>query len=177
MKRTSKIQDGVLTFIRGDYFLFHFRAVGLVLMALGVYNMVTGSFLSAVVFILLGALLYFPKEVVQIRFADKHYRESVSYFGFVLGSYESLPWIEYVSIFPTKLSQKMGSATTAIQTTSAFREIRINLVYAKNKRLHIANFQEARVAIDFGQQVGENLDVGVYDCTGDTNVWIREKIS
>jgi|GEM_PF-980393 hypothetical protein len=171
----ATVKDGVLTFTRGHYFLFHFRAVGLVLMALGVYNLVVGSLISAVVFIALGILLFFPKEVVQIRFADKHYRESVSYFGLVLGKYQSLPWVEYVSVFPTKLSQTMGSATTALQTTASFKEIRVNLIYAKNKRLHIANFNDAEKSAAFGMMVGEQLNVGVYDCTGKENVWIQEK--
>jgi hypothetical protein len=155
--------------------LFHFRAVGLVLLALGIYNLVIGGFISALVFIVLGILLFFPKEVIQVRLIDKYYRESVSYFGIVLGSYTSLPWIEYVSIFPTKLSQKMGSATTAIQTTSSFNEIRVNLIYAKSKRLHIANFTDADKAVQFGTKVGDELDVGVYDCTSDQNIWLRDK--
>ncbi|MGB0850683.1 MAG: hypothetical protein ACPGTP_05520 [Bacteroidia bacterium] len=123
--------------------------------------------------ILAGVVLFFAKEVLQIDLKKEEHRTAFSLFGLFLGKWEDLPEVEYVSIFPTKLSQTINSAQTGTNSSMSHEEVRVNFIYQKNKRMHVFtsnNIEEVRqVALRFA----EIMNLGVYDCSGEENVWLK----
>ena len=120
------------------YLLFHFRAVGLVLIAYNIYALTQGISVLSLVLIIVGIAMFFSKERLEINIKEMEYREAFDLFGLVMGKWQELPKIDYVSIFPTQLKQNVGSAQTAMQTSFSHKEVRLNLVYRKSNLTCIA---------------------------------------
>lgn len=123
----------------------------------------------------LGVYLFFTRNAVDVNFKDKTMRYGPELFGIKLTKAKPFPAVEYVSIFPTKLGRKTTSYYSNSSVNENFTEVRVNLIHNRNQRLHVFTAQSYddmyRVAMAFG----EHLNIGVYDCSGDENVWIKEK--
>lgn len=112
---------------------------------------------------------------MEIDFKFGQYREAFSLFGKSFGKWSDLPEIEYVSIFPTQLNQKINSIQSAHSTSNSLKEVRINLVYNRNRRLHVFTSKNQEEIMQLAMQFGDELEIGVYDCTGEENVWLKPK--
>ena len=170
-------KDEIHQFTKGSYFLFHFRGVGLVLVLYNFYAIIQELSLLSVLLILLGTALFFSKEKYELDFEFMQYREAFSLSNISFGKWHNLPEIDYVSIFPTKLTQTIQSAQTAHATSRSFKEVRINLVHGKNQRMHIFRSKDVAELRKKAMFFADKLNVGVYDCTGEENVWLKERNS
>jgi hypothetical protein len=159
----------------GAYLLFHFRAVGIVLIGYNVYSLTQGMSILAFILIGIGIAMFFSKERLEVNLAEMEYREAFDLFGFVSGKWQELPKVDYVSIFPTHLKQNVGSAVTVVQNSISYKDVRLNLVYRKNKRLHVFTSKNMDDMKKLAFLFADQMDVGVYDCTGADNVWLKPR--
>lgn len=165
----------VFRFEKAAYFLFHFRAAGGILVLYSVYAFAVtqSSILLYSLLVVVGLVVVFSKERMESNLKSLQYRNAFSLFGLSRGKWVDLPEIEYVSIFPTQLGQSVNSVQTGLVTSTVFKEIRINLIFNKNRRLHVFSSKKLDEIKDVAMQFGNHLDIGVYDCTGAENVWLR----
>lgn len=129
--------------------------------------------LLSVLGIPLGLLILFSKETISIYRNNRTYSLGLSVLDKAIYRWKSLPAIEYVSIFPTQLTQRINSARTGHGSTIRYTHLRINLIYGRNRRLHVYSSKTLEDVKQKALYFGERLNVGVYDCTGSENVWIR----
>lgn len=114
----------------------------------------------------------FAKDSIEINLDTKKYRDSISVFGVCIGKWLLLPSPDYISIFPTRVSQTMNSARGINQTTINELHLRINIVHGTNRRLHVFSAVSIEEAHLISYKLSAKLDCGIYDCSGDENVWL-----
>jgi hypothetical protein len=170
------LTDNGFKYTHGNYFQMPFIIIGVVMILLSIGSLFTGFAVLPIILILLGLFLTFSRKVVAVNFGIENYKETFSIFGISPNNWKPLPVIEYVSIFPTKVSQSIASFNPAMQTEIGFKEVRINLIHSRNKRLHVFTSETEEIFKQVALKFGEELKVGVYDCTGEENIWIKEDI-
>lgn len=168
---SKHFKGGVFKFHYKSYFPLGFQVAGVLL---GV-----GGFKLLEVIPLLGVLLIFgfivtliAKDSIEINLNTKEYRDSISIFGVCVGKWLLLPSPDYISIFPTRVSQTMSSVRGTNQTTINELHLRINIVYGTNRRLHVFSAVSIEEAHLISYELSAKLDCGIYDCSGDENVWL-----
>lgn len=125
--------------------------------------------LAQVVFILL-----FMKLSIEIDCTNTRYRQGFRLFKRMTGSWVTVNEFSYISIFPTlgtkdrAIPMAAGSLMTDLQT----KELRINLVVNNRKRIMLQVDMELGKARTAAIELGNELGVGVYDCTCTENVWL-----
>jgi hypothetical protein len=123
-----------------------------------------------------GVLILIAKDTISLNLDNGTYSVGMSVFNKTIYRWTPLPKIEYVSIFPTQLTQRINSARTGHGSTIGYTHLRINLIYGRNRRLHVYSSKTLEDVKQKALYFGERLNVGVYDCTGSENVWIRHKV-
>ena len=167
--------DGVHRFKRGKYHGIAFQILGYTFFIISIQQLLLGSIWLMLVLLPLGIYWVFTNEVITVDLMNKTYSEGRQLFGWNVAKMQPLPSIEYVSIFPTLLTQSTTTYPIASKLTTYSQEIRINLIHSRNQRLHIYSSDNRESLLKIAYQFADFLNVGIYDCAGEENVWIKEK--
>jgi len=114
--------------------------------------------------------------VIQIDTNEKKYRQGFKLFGMCTGSWVKVNDISYISIFPTlgTKDRAIPMAGVAVLSDVQMKELRINLVVNNRERIMLQSDMNEKAARKASLELAELLNIGVYDCTGSENVWLRE---
>ena len=129
----------------------------------------------ALLFIVLA--MAFMKLTIEIDPKNLQYRQGFRFLGMMTGSWERVKEFSYISIFPTLGSKERPTPITSGPYTSEFhtKELRVNLVVDKRKRILLQVGMELKKARTLSVTLDELLEIGVFDCTGEENVWLKPK--
>lgn len=176
--KNYSIKVNIFSFTKEYYFLFHIRYAALGAAIIFIFQILVnnGSWVFLIL-IVLAVFCFFAKRIIQLNLLEFKVREAMSIFGLVIGTWKNTGLLEYLSIFPTKLAQRSGSAQTAMMSNfSMGKEHRLNLIHSKNRRLHLFTSTDLEEIKRISLLLGEKMNLGVYDCTGEENVWLRPRV-
>ncbi|MBO6515806.1 MAG: hypothetical protein JJ975_04570 [Bacteroidia bacterium] len=172
---TKYIKNQHFTYALRSYFPLPVRLVGWVMIIGFTYQTIADFNPIFLLPALLGVLVVFSKISAQVDLRLKLYRFTFSLLGWHSGKWISFDRVEYLNIFPTRTSQRIGSYQTGAITELKDFEVRINLIYSNRKRDMIFSTNSSNEALNLGMELGEHLKLDVYDCTGEENRWVRFK--
>jgi hypothetical protein len=114
--------------------------------------------------------------VIETDMSQKRYRQGFKLLGLISGKWVDVNEISYISIFPTLGSKDRAvpMAGGAMISDIQMKELRINLVVNNRDRIMLQSDMSEKAARKAALELAELLDIGVYDCTGSENVWLRE---
>ncbi len=171
--KSYSIKDKTYSFTLGTYFQMPFKIIAGVMVLGGAGSLSQGFGITPIVFMVLGLFILVAKTGIQVNFTIGNYREGLSLFGTQFGSWSALPVIDYVSIFPTQLGQNVHGFVPSNHKKLMYKDVRINLIYNRAKRMHVFTSDHRELYYEVAMLFGEHLNVGVYDCTGAENEWIK----
>lgn len=122
-------------------------------------------------------MMWFTKLSIEIDTTNLRYRQGFRLLKRMTGSWVKVNELSYLSIFPTLGTKGRGlpMTTSPIMTDLQTKELRINLVVNNRKRIMLQvdmRLDKARIA---AAELGDELGIGVYDCSGPENVWLRDR--
>ncbi len=115
--------------------------------------------------ILLGiSLRFLMQNGVELDLADMKFRKLNSWYGIKFGKWQTLPKIEYVSIFETKKGSRLRASggSAAHFSTVIFK---LNLFYSKNKHLTLLSSEDKNKVFTIGDNISKILDVKFHNAT------------
>ncbi|MEZ4804162.1 MAG: hypothetical protein R2852_01370 [Bacteroidia bacterium] len=154
----------------GTYFPPQFIIVAIFLILIGIFLLVNLNFLGLVL-IPISLFILFSKKVITPSYSMQKYRIGISIFNHEFGTWEAFPNFEYISIFSSKKSQNMNVQSQ--QATAAFKEIEVNLIYNRSRRLTLYTCQSFKDALNIAHQVGNQLNLKIYNATLKEGEWIE----
>jgi hypothetical protein len=159
-------------FVALKYTLFAVN-VGAICFLLTKLNSVIDYFMVFVL-IVIGVLVLLSGVSTEIDEKNKKFRQGFSLVGKVFGAWIEVQEFSYISIFPTlgKSEQITNLSLLISQREFTTKELKVNLIYNKNRRLQLKEGLKYEKAKSFAVQAREELEIGVYDCTGSETVWI-----
>ncbi len=134
-------------------------------------NIFVGMILTALT---IGILL--SKSGLEIDTEQNMLRRYSKVFGYVMGKWESIPELDYVTVVRVKITTKkyQASSDLYVQAPSANVKYRVNLVTKdKKKRVIKVLTSEMKEAISEALIIGEALDLRVLDYTSHESKWIK----
>jgi hypothetical protein len=114
---------------------------------------------------------------IEIDSRNSRYRQSYRIFGMSTGTWVKVKELSYISLFPTLGSRGRGEPMVGAMITGDvyMKELRINLVVNNRERILLQSNMKEKSARKFTLELGEILEIGVFDCTGTENVWLRPR--
>ena len=100
---------------------------------------------------------------VEIDLNKKKYRKVYSIYAINLGSWTSLPEIEYVSVFKTK--KKSRSRLVTAEATHSTTGYKLNLFHNTNKHIEVYFTEDREDAMKVANHIAEVLETEIYDAT------------
>jgi hypothetical protein len=158
-------------FSLGAYFPPQFIVVAVLLVLLGLYLLLNLNLLGLIL-IPVSLFILFSKKVMTLSYSMQKYRNGISIFKHDFGKWETFPSFEYISIFSSSKSQFMNVQSQ--QATAAFKEIEVNLIYNRSRRLTIYTCQSFSDALHVAKKVGRQLHLKIYNATLKEGEWIEE---
>lgn len=104
----------------------------------------------------------------------KLYRESSSFFGFEIPrGWVKLPEIEYISVFRASIKSSLFSRSG--ERTSHTKELQVNFIYDKNKKITAFIAKDKEEAITKAKEYATKLDgLKILDATQKPFEWINK---
>lgn len=174
-QKSKYINDDVYSFKLRAYSPLPLRIITIV-MGIGL----TVQFLSSLywpllIFIFLCIVFFFAQMRIEIDLYRRLYRIGMNIFGKQFGKWLNTDQVDYLNIFPTKTSQTIGSYYQPNSAAITNSQIHVNFIFKNRKREQIFFTENVKEAKVLAHNVATSLQVGLYDCTGEENVWVIEK--
>jgi len=128
-----------------------------ILLVLSVLLILLGGYFYGLV--LLGISLHFlMEEGVELDLSENKYRQLIAWYGIKFGKWQTLPLIEYVSIFETK---KKSQVRAGGGNAAHFSEVifKLNLFYKKNKHISLFESEDKDMVLKIGDNISKILDI------------------
>jgi hypothetical protein len=156
-------------FKEGSYFPPQFKIMGVVFILIGIALCLQLNILG-IILLLLGLVPLFAKKELSISFSLCRFRQAFAIFKFRMGSWESLPEFESISVFSAKKSQDMNVGSQS--ATASFTEIEVNLVYKRSRRLTAYTTNDYSGAMKIAKMFAGKFDLRIYDATAREGRWL-----
>lgn len=134
-------------------------------------NIIFGVFLTLIT---MGILLI--SSGLEIDTKQNKLRRYCKIFGYVIGNWESIPELDYVTVVRVKMTAKkfQASSDLYLQAPSSNVMFRVNLVTkdSRNSVIKVVTC-EMNEAINEALKIGNALDLGVLDYTSSDRKWIK----
>ncbi len=156
---------------QGSYFPMPFQIIcGLI--GIAGFVLLFESIIFGLIMIAIGVFVIASRCGIEVNFSENKYRD---YWGPIIikfGKWETLPVIEYVSVFRARTSQTVGSRVS----TSSFvdEEIQVNLITDHRKRITVFETDSKNKAVGRAWKFSDKLNVGILDATARETEWIKE---
>jgi len=128
-----------------------------IVLVLSVLLILLGGYFYGLV--LLGiSLRFLMEEGVELDLSEKRYRQLTSWYGIKFGKWQTLPKIEYVSIFETKKRSRVraGGGNAAHFSEVIFK---LNLFYKKNKHISLLDSEDRDEILKIGDNISKILNI------------------
>ena len=98
---------------------------------------------------------------VELNLDAMKYRELYSWYGLRFGKWETLPKIDYVSIFKTKKGSRLraGGGNAAHFITEIYK---LNLFYNRNKHITLLESEDENKVFDAGNNISKLLNIKLH---------------
>lgn len=100
---------------------------------------------------------------IELNLEDKKFRHVYSVFAIDFGSWQSIPTIEYISVFKTK--QKRRLRFFVAQALTENEVYKLNLFYGSNKHIEAYIAETKEDAFEVANHMALALNTEVYDAT------------
>ena len=151
-------------------FPFQFVFLGYIGIVAGIYLLVVLNFWGLLL-LLASTFVSFSFAAIQIDFDNNSYREYYGIFYLKFGKWNILPEIQYVTVFNDRFVQEMHVAS--ISGTQTIKDVKINLVVAKNSYISIGKFKSKSEAMKAGRLLAISLKTKLLDYTGAQPEWVN----
>ena len=133
------------------------------LLALSVYLILFEGLFYGLIFFGI-ALRFLMQKGVELNLDGMKYRELFSWYGVRFGKWNTLPKIDYISIFKTKKGSRVraGGGNAAHFTTEIFK---LNLFYNRNKHITLLESEDENKVFDAGNNISKILNVKLHKAT------------
>jgi hypothetical protein len=148
----------------GPYCPFNVRLIGYFLMMGAIYNLtdvpaIVPTFIGLLLTIL-GLAAVASRAGIQINLETRQYRDYFDLFKTKLGSWHSLPEIEYISVFGATVSQNISSRVSG--TTLVDKSIEVNIVGTNREKIFVQDYDSEADALKLAKQLAESLGAKIY---------------
>lgn len=167
MKNTNST---LYAFKEGAYFPPAFRMIGAVMILIGAGLLIQLNVIGLIVMVF-GIVPLVAQKGIDVDFESEMYREPLMLIGAHIGTWHELPPVKYISMFSATKSQTMSFVS--MSGSSKWKEIEVNLVLERNKRLNVFISVDYNKALGVARQFEKYLEVEIYDATGDKKVWLE----
>jgi hypothetical protein len=157
-------------FSEGGYFSLQFKILAITFLLTGIPLLITLN-LGGLFLVMIALIILFAKKELSVSFSLAKYRYTFSLFQLKIGSWQSFPNFESISIFNAKKSQGMSAGSQS--GTAVFSELEVNLVYNRSRRLTIYTTQKFDKALSVANIFAEKLDLRIYDASTRDGHWIN----
>ncbi|WP_299113870.1 hypothetical protein [uncultured Winogradskyella sp.] len=141
--------------------------LGLLVLIIGLISL----FSSFRGFVVIGLGIYMLLvEGSEFDFINRKYRKTKSILGFTIGNWQSLPEIEYVSVFKTNETTTLRQTSAEANVTNEV--IKLNLFYNSNKRIEAYRTYDTEDAFNKAREIASLLNVDILDATERESKWI-----
>ncbi len=138
-------------------------------------NIIIGVFLTLIT---MGVLL--TKSGLEIDTEQNKLRRYSKIFGHVIGKWENIPELDYVTVVRVKMTAKkfQASSDLYVQASSSNVKFRVNLV-TKDSKIRVIKVItcEMNEAINEALKIGNALDLNVLDYTSPERKWIKTSVN
>ena len=143
---------------------------GFVLIILGAYLIFITNWFGLIA-LAVGFALFFATVGIQIDFNKNLRREFFGLAGYKVGKWESLPEIDYVTIFHEHYAQR-GSVVT-IDSTNKFSKVKVSLIVSQTERYDGGFFNSKDEAMETGKMIAKKLNTKLLDYTTREPEWVE----
>ena len=141
--------------------------LGLLVLIIGLISL----FSSFRGFVIIGLGIYMLLvEGSEFDFINRKYRKTKSILRFTIGNWQSLPEIEYVSVFKTNETTTLRQTSAEANVTNEV--IKLNLFYNSNKRIEAYRTYDSEDAFNKATEIASLLNVDILDATERESKWI-----
>lgn len=134
-------------------------------------NIIVGVFLTAIT---MGILLI--RSGLEIDTERNKLRRYSKIFGYVIGKWENIPELDYVTVVRVKMTTKkfQASSDQYVQASSSNVKFRVNLA-TKNNKIRVIKVITCGMneALNEALKIGKALDLDVLDYTSPERKWIK----
>lgn len=99
-------------------------------------------------------------------------RQGFGLFGKQFGRWKPIKSIDYISIFTSLGVNDTVSPMMIPSLTFLEKELKVNLIYNRNKRLQLFEKLSLEESKNLGLEIGKQLKIGVLDSTTKKQVWL-----
>lgn len=144
------------------------KVFGTSLIIVGLIFVLTSSIMFGLIAMVIGINIIVT-DGSEINLENKTYRKLKSFYGLDFGKWQTCPKFEYVSVFKTKISQKVTVVTAS--TTFTDDVILLNLFYGnKNITFYQTNNKEDAFKVAYHFKMA--LDIDILDATEKEKKWL-----
>lgn len=145
------------------------KIFGIALGFFGIIAIVTGNLFFGLIFLVLGINVIIT-EGAEIDLENLTYRTVKSILGIKFGNWKPCPEFEYVSVFKTKITQRVNVVTA----TTAFTNdvILLNVFYKGNKYITFYETKDKEDAFKVAEHFKLALNIDVLDATESEKKWL-----
>ncbi|RYD72007.1 MAG: hypothetical protein EOP53_22670 [Sphingobacteriales bacterium] len=156
---------------QGAYFPMALQIIASVI-GIGGFSIVLNYPLISVFLIPLALFVVFCRNGIEVDFNETKYRDYWGPTVLRFGKWISLPEIDYISVFKTKISQTVSSRVSSVNFED--EEIQVNLITADRKRITVFETKNKNHALARAWKFADQLKVGILDATTHEREWIKE---
>ena len=136
--------------------------LGVAIIVFTIFNLVTSGNIATIVPLAFSYLLL-KTEGTEIDLESKTYRKVFSILGFKIGKWQSIPDINYVSVFAATFNTKVWVSTAS--TNISENKYAINLFYDTKNKIEATTVYQEKEAFDIGLHLADALDADLLDAT------------
>lgn len=118
----------------------------------------------------LGVVMLTYQSGIELDTEKSRYRNFMKVLGYTLGEWRYLPKIKYVSVVRVLY---LTSEVDGSEPESCDYQYKLILAVDDNQRIIKLSTLDKDKALEEAMQIGERLNLGVYDCTTPEKKWIR----
>lgn len=147
----------------------------ILMVGLGILITLSQNFIIGPILIFLSCGFIFMRTGIKFDKENNRFKKYTIFLGFTLGKWEKVPEIKYISLLRVKMARRSYSPSSRIyvQRASKNYSYRVNLVIQNNRKPDKLLSTSKDKAIEIGSQLGEYLDLKVFDSTSTDRKWIR----
>lgn len=138
------------------------------LAAVGLFSLFSGLII-AIVPLFVGCY-FFKSKGVEFNFKNKKFRYITSWMGLIFGKWQSLPEIEYISVFKSEEKTRVwvSTASTVVSDTIT----KVNLFYNGNHKIKAYKTSSIDDAFKKAKEIAGLLKVDILDATKRESEWL-----
>lgn len=164
--------NGIYRFIYTDDKPLMMNIGGFIFLVFGAIILIGKSiFFGALVFVI-SVLVILYQSGIEVDFENRRYRETNNFGPIVVGSWEPLPPLQYVSVF-TATKVTVATSNTGRTVDPSERVLQVNLITKNNRRIKLYEGKDRERAFDLAKRYAPRLGLDVWDATTKEGKWLE----